>query len=313
MLIQLVLFVVGLGLIIWSANHLLKGAVGIAQRYQIPELIIGMVVVALGTSAPEFFVSMFAALHGSTDIAIGNAIGSNIANIGLGLGLVALVAPLGIKQHVLYKKFAALMTAILALWLLSLDWQLDLRDGLILLLVLSALMYWMVRTADAYIDDNEERHQEGWLHIIVGMIVLAAASEMVVWSARGIATDMGVSELLVGLTLTALGTSMPEIVTSLVSAWKKHQDIAVGNILGSNLFNGLGVIGAVTITHQAALSHAMLYRDFVFHAAITLFLLILFVIPKRYLLDRFKGALVLSFFVVYIVILYQQEVAPILE
>lgn len=313
MLTQIILFIVGLGLIIWSANHLLKGAIGIAQRYQISELIIGMVVVALGTSAPEFFVSMLAALHGSTDISIGNAIGSNIANIGLGLGLVALVAPIHIKQHILYKKSSALMIAIVILWVLSIDWRLDFKDGLVLIFVLSTLMYWMVRTADAYIDENKERYREGWLHVIVGMVVLAGASELVVWSAKNIAQDIGISELLVGLTLTALGTSMPEIVTSLVSAWKKHQDIAVGNILGSNLFNGLGVIGAVTFVHWADLNRAMLYRDFVFHAAITLLLLALFLIPKRYLLDRFKGVLLVSFFITYIIILYQQEVAPILK
>ncbi len=337
MLIQLIAFFAGLALIIWSANLLVKGAVGIAQRYRISQLIIGMVIVGLGTSAPEFFVSMLAALRGATEVALGNAIGSNIANIGLGLGLAALVIPIHIKRHIFLKKFSMLGIAILAVWLLAMDWQLDFKDvlalfgtlgqttqvqanfeldfvdGLLLLLVLVALMYWMIRTADEYEDDGQSRHREGWLHILIGTAVLVGAAELIVWSAIGIANHFGVSELLVGLTMTALGTSLPEIVTSLVSAWKKREDIAVGNILGSNLFNGLGVIGAIAMVGDAQMRNEVLYRDFFVNAMITLLLLILFLIPQRYCLYRVKGVLILLFFSAYIGLLYQQEVSAVLE
>ena len=337
MFIQLSVFVVALALVVWSANLLIKGAVGIAQRYRISELVIGMVIVGLGTSAPEFFVSMLAALHGSTEVAFGNAIGSNIANIGLGLGLAALILPIHIKQPILYKKFIMLGVAIIAVWLLAMDWrldwndilallstwgrtteiptyfQLDIKDGLLLLLILSLLMYWMVRSAGAYEDDGQPRHHEGWLHILIGIAVLVGAAELIVWSAVGIAQRLGVSELLVGLTMTALGTSLPEIVTALVSAWKKREDIAVGNILGSNLFNGLGVIGSIAIVSSAQIRNEVLYRDFLMNAAITLLLLILFLVPQRYCLYRFKGVLILLFFCAYIALLYQQEVSLVLK
>ena len=337
MLIQLTAFFAGLALIIWSANLLITGAIGIAQRYKISQLIIGMVIVGLGTSAPELFVSMLAALQGSTEAAWGNAIGSNIANIGLGLGLAALVIPIHIKHHILCKKFSMLGIAILAVWLLAMDWQLDFQDvfallstlgqttqvqtnfelgfvdGLLLLLVLFVLMYWMIRTADEYKDDGQDRHREGWPHILIGIVVLVGAAELIVWSAIGIANRFGVSELLVGLTLTALGTSLPEIVTSLVSAWKRREDIAVGNILGSNLFNGLGVIGAIAMVGDSQMRSEVLYRDFLVNAMITLLLLILFLIPQRYCLYRVKGVLILLFFSAYIVLLYQQEVSAVLK
>ena len=336
MLIQLIAFGVGLALIVWSANLLIKGAIGIAQRYRISELIIGMIIVGLGTSAPEFFVSMLATLHGSTEVALGNAIGSNIANIGLGLGLAALLLPIHIKRHILCKKFSMLGIAILAVWLLSMDWQLglndiyallstlghttqvqanfglDTSDGWLLLLILFVLMYWMVRTADEYEDDGQGRHHEGWGHILIGMVILVGASELIVWSAIGIASRLGVSELLVGLTMTALGTSLPEIVTSLVGAWKKREDIAVGNILGSNLFNGLGVIGAIAIVGDAQMRSEILYRDFLTNTMITLLLLILFLAPQRYCLYRVKGIVILLFFFAYIGLLYQQEVSSVL-
>ena len=337
MLIQSVAFFAGLALIVWSANLLIKGAVGIAQRYRISELIIGMIIVGLGTSAPEFFVSMLAALHGSTEVAFGNVIGSNIANIGLGLGLAALILPIHIKQHILCKKFIMLGIAILAVWLLAMDWRLgledifvllttlgqttevqayfklDFTDGLLLLLILVVLMYWMVRTADEYEDDGQKRHHEGWLHILIGIAVLVGAAELIVWSAIGIANHLGVSELLVGLTMTALGTSLPEIVTALVSAWKKREDIAVGNILGSNLFNGLGVIAAIAMVGNAEMRSEVLYRDFLVNALITLLLLILFLVPQRYCLYRFKGIVILLFFSAYIGLLYQQEVSSVLQ
>ena len=337
MLLQLFAFFAGLVLIIWSANLLIKGAVGIAQRYRIPELIIGMVIVGLGTSAPELFVSMLAVLHGSPETAFGNAIGSNIANIGLGLGLAALLVPIHIKRHIFAKKFIMLSIAIIAVWLLAMDWRLhvddifallsslgqttevstsfklDIKDGIILLLLLFGLMYWMVRSVDAYEDSGQERYNQGWLHILISIVVLVSAAELIVWSAIGIAHRFGVSELLVGLTMTALGTSLPEIVTSLVSVWKKREDIAVGNILGSNLFNGLGVIGAIALVGGTQMSSEVLYRDFLVNAMITLLLLILFLMPPRYCLYRVKGVLILLFFSAYIGLLYQQEVSSVLQ
>jgi len=336
-LLQLAAFFVGLALIIWAADLLVRGAIGIAQRYKISELIIGMVIVGLGTSAPEFFVSMLAALRGATDVALGNAIGSNIANIGLGLGLTTLLIPIHIKRSVFGKKFIMLGIALVALPLLAMDSSVDFNaalallttlgqateiqthyalnfvDGLLLLATLFVLMYWMVRTAAVYEDGEPKQHREGWWYIVVGSVVLVAAAELIVWSAIGIASRLGVSELLVGLTMTALGTSLPEIVTSLVSAWKRRAAIAVGNILGSNLFNGLGVIGAIAIVSGAEMRAEVLYRDFLMNAAITLLLFILFLIPQRYRLYRFKGILILLFFSAYIGLLYQQEVSPTLE
>jgi len=273
MLLPSLAVLTGFVILTWGADRFVAGAAATARDLGVPTLVIGLTVVGFGTSAPEILVATTAALQGNTSLAIGNAIGSNIANIALVLGATALVAPLRVHSTVLRREFPVLMVIMLVTLMLLTNGRLDFNDGLFLLGGLVVLLYWLVNLGlrarqsdpmrseyDAEIPQMRLGRALTWM--IIGLVALLASSKLLVWGAVEIATQFGVSDLVIGLTVVAIGTSLPELATSLVSALKKEHDIAIGNIIGSNMYNLLAVLGIPALIHPAEFPEAVLTRDF---------------------------------------------------
>lgn len=247
--------IVGLALLVWSADRFVEGSASTARYFGMPPLLIGMVIVGFGTSAPEMVVSALAAFEGSPGIALGNAYGSNIANIALILGVTALISPIMVHSTVLRKELPILtLLTILSVALIA-DLDLSRLDALVLLPVFGGLMAWTIyqglkRKDDSLANEIEAETSEKemplkravfWL--VVGLLMLIASSRILVWGAVEIAQIFGVSDMIIGLTVVAVGTSLPELASSVIAARKGEHDIALGNVLGSNLFNTLAVVG----------------------------------------------------------------------
>ncbi len=305
----------GIGLLMWSADRMMRGAVVVARLLGISAVGIG-IVIGFGTSAPELLVSTLAALNDTPQIAIGNALGSNIANIGLVLGAVSIAHAITVKAQVMTVKFTILGAATVTLGLVLADSELGVDDGVILVSALFLILYLLVRNLPAEAEEEvgeDVRHPGAglaWAWFGGGLAVLLLASHLIVRSATGIAQHFGVSELLIGLTIVAVGTSLPELAATVASTWRKHHDITVGNILGSNLFNSLGVVGIAALLSPATLPGKVLQRDFFAGVTLTLALLLLLTLaPRRLQLGRLKGALLLGGFCLYQWLLYRQEVA----
>ena len=263
----------GLALLVWSADRFVEGAAAVAGHLGLPPLLIGMVVVGFGTSAPEMLVSALAASQGNPGIALGNAYGSNITNIGLILGLTALISPIAVHSRVLRKELPILIgvTALAGfqLW----DGELSRADAWTLLAVFTGLMGWTIfeglrQRADSLSGDFEQElaarrmplgRAMGWL--VVGLLLLIVASRVLVWGAVEIAHALGVSDLIIGLTIVAVGTSLPELAASLIAIRKGEHDLAVGNVLGSNLFNTLAVVGIAGAIHPMRVPPEVFSRD----------------------------------------------------
>jgi cation:H+ antiporter len=267
-------FVVGLVLLVLSADKFVDGAAAIANHYGMPPLLIGMVVVGIGTSAPEMVVSAFAALQDNPGLALGNAYGSNISNIALILGITALISPIPVQSQVLRQELPILTGVTLLAGYQLLDGQLSALDAWVLIATLAVVMFWLVRQSmtnrgdamsQAAVDEANERHipaKRAWLLLGSGLMVMMASSRALVWGAENMARGLGVSDLVIGLTVVAIGTSLPELVSSVVAARKQQHALALGNILGSNLFNTLGVVGIAGAIAPAAIDPSMLTRDF---------------------------------------------------
>ena len=270
MIIDYLAIVAGFILLIWSADRFVTGAAATARNFDVPPLIIGLTIVALGTSAPEMMVAGFAAYNGSPTMAIGNALGSNITNITLVLGIAALITPLDVHSRIIKKELPILLLATFMAMALMRDMTLSRFDGFVLLSLLFLLMWWITRqgirnqTSDALTDEYiEELPAEistskavSWL--VVGLILLIASSKVIVWGAVNVATDLGISELLIGLTVIAIGTSLPELAASITGALKNEHDIAIGNVVGSNLFNTLGVLAIPGLIQPSEFPDAIL-------------------------------------------------------
>jgi cation:H+ antiporter len=281
MLSEIVAILAGFALLIWAADRFVTGAAAIATNLGVPTLVVGLTIVGLGTSAPEILVSTIASLDGNPGLAIGNAIGSNITNIGLILGITALVMPLSVASRTLMREYPLLLGISLLTLILVLDQHLGLMDGIILIILLAGVMYLMYRTArqgaDAelareIIAEMPETMQTGravfWL--IAGLLGMIIASRLLVWGAVEIARWLGVSDLIIGLTIVAIGTSLPELAASITSALKKEADLAIGNVLGSNLFNLLAVLPVAAIITPGDISEEIPLRDIPVMLALTL-------------------------------------------
>lgn len=276
--------VAGFALLIWGADRFVVGAAGVARNLGVPALLIGLTVVALATSAPEILVSVSASLDGNSDLAIGNAIGSNIANIALVLGAAALLRPLNVRSTVLRREMPALLAVTLLCVMLLLDNELSRLDGALLLAGLVVVMHWLVRLAtvppdaDPMAVEIEAEIPAGipmanaLLWLVVGLGVLLGGSEMLVWGAHNLAVALSVSDLVIGLTVVAVGTSLPELAVSMVSALKKEHDIALGNIVGSNMFNCLAVIGPAGLIDPMVFDPSLLQLHLPVMIAVTLVL-----------------------------------------
>lgn len=315
MLLSILAVIFGLALLVWSADRFVEGASATAYNLGVSTLIIGITVIGFGTSAPEILISVIAVFEGTPDLAIGNALGSNIANIGLILGITALILPLGIASRLIRREYPILIAATLLLAVLLLDRFLDIRDGLLLLgallLAMGYLIWFSLRDeGDAMEAELEQEiprmstpHALAWT--LVGLLLLIGSSKLLVWGAVDIATALGVSELVIGLTIVALGTSLPELAASIAGVRKGEPDLVIGNIIGSNLFNSLAVIGIPALMTDFAVAEQAITRDLPIMAGLTLLLLALSFLPPRCcLLTRAKGALLLLCFVAYQTLLY---------
>ncbi|AWL11031.1 Inner membrane protein [Saliniradius amylolyticus] len=282
--------VVGLVILVWSADRFIEGAAATAKHAGMPTLIIGIVVIGFGTSAPEMVVSALAAADGNPGLALGNAYGSNITNIALIIGTTALIAPIAVRSQILRKEMPLLLlVTLLAGWQLY-DGFLSRLDAVVLLGMLFAIMGWSVIQAmrnrgtvkDSYMDNVDEElaaHpmplKKALLWLFAGLVLLVISSRMLVWGAVSIAQAFGVSDLIIGLTIVAIGTSLPELASGIAAARKGEHDLALGNVLGSNLFNTLAVVGIAASIDPLAVAPEVLQRDWVVMAVLSLALLVM--------------------------------------
>jgi cation:H+ antiporter len=302
----------GLALLVWSADRFVEGSASVAHHFGMPPLLIGIVIVGFGTSAPEMVVSAISSSQGNPGIALGNAYGSNITNIGLILGLTALISPITVHSQVLRKELPILICiTALAAWQLW-DGQITRVDALVLLGVFGGLMAWTIREGlQKRIDPlGTDIEQELGIHamtlqraivwLFIGQILLIASSRILVWGAVEIAHGFGVSDLIIGLTIVAIGTSLPEMASSIIATRKGEHDIALGNILGSNLFNTLAVVGIAGTIHPMSVGPDVFSRDILVMAVLTVSLFIFsYGFRKQGRINRVEGAVLLACYIGY--------------
>lgn len=302
----------GLWILIRSSDQFVDGAAGVARHLGISPIIIGMVVVGFGTSAPEMVVSAFSALEGKPSLALGNAFGSNIANIGLILGITALIKPIQVHSKLLSRELPLLSGVTVGLLLLLGDGRLSRLDGILLMLIFAAAITWTVwiarkrpddellQNADADLRGRGKPLRSSVLHLIVGLLLLMASSRLLVWGAVELATMAGVSELIIGLTVVAVGTSLPELASTIAAVRQGEHDLAIGNVVGSNLFNTLAVVGIACTIKPFDLDPEILTRDFPVMTVLTLSLyLIGYGRNGRGRINRIEGGLLLGSFAGY--------------
>ena len=331
MILSIVAIVVGLVLLVWSADRFVDGAVGVARFLGMSTFLIGMVIVGFGTSAPEMVVSILSAMNDTPQLALGNAYGSNIANIALILGTTALIAPVVVQKQAMSRDIPVLLAMTVLTVLLLWDGNVSLVDGVVLLVAFAAIMTFNIlselrqkrkRKKSAEVHDELESESteqvsivKSSLLLLLGLVLLIVSSRMLVWGAINVAQALGVSDLLIGLTIVAVGTSLPELASSIAAARRGENDLAVGNVIGSNIFNTLVVVGlAAVIAPIKAMEPEVLIRDLPIMSALTL-LLFFICIPfkkkngKRVSgFGRIGGAFFLSLYIAYLVLLGIQSV-----
>ena len=320
MLYNIAAIIAGFLLLIWSADRFVCGAAATARNLNISPLIIGLTIVGFGTSAPEMLVAAIASIEASPGLAVGNAIGSNIANITLVLGMAALVMPLDVHSRILRKELPLLLGAMLLMLLLIQDNHLGRTDGLILTSSVLLLMWWVTRQAilnkaeDPMYGEFEKElpkpmsTQYAVLCLLIGLVFLVISSKILVWGAVQIAIEFGVSDLLIGLTIVAIGTSLPELAASIAAALKNEHDIAIGNVVGSNMFNTLAVMGIPGLIYPSTLDAGVLDRDVPVVFVLTIALVIMAYGFKGHgRINRIEGTILLACFVGYQVLLYFTE------
>ncbi len=305
---------VGLALLVWSADRFIEGSATIARYFGMPSLLIGMVIIGFGTSAPEMVVSALAAYQGNPGLALGNAYGSNISNIALILGLTALISPIAVHSQVLRKELP-ILTAVTAVsaWQLQ-DGAVTRIEAIVLLILFGGVMAWniwqgMRKQPDTLGREIEESLEAKTLpmskavfSLLAGLVLLVVSSRILVWGAVEIALAFGVSDLVIGLTIVAVGTSLPELASTLAAVRKNEHDIAIGNVLGSNMFNTLAVVGIAGVIQPISVETKVFTRDMLVMAVLTLSL---FVVcygfrgrPGR--INRLEGGVLLISYIAYI-------------
>lgn len=311
--------ILGFIALVWSADKFLSGAASTANHLGVSKMLIGLTVVSLGTSTPEILVSATAAWEGTSLLAVGNAIGSNIANIGLVLGLTAIIAPLPFSQTVLKAELPWLLGATVLTLILLFDLYLSPLDGLLLFGGLGLILWRLVKnqqTAGAEVSDSIQEELDELQHmpkrqaifwLVAGLLVLLVSAQVLVWAATEIAATLGVSELIIGLTIVAVGTSLPELAATVGSAMKGHSDIAIGNVVGSNILNVLAVLPLPGIIGGTEIDLIVLWRDCGMMLALTLLLaLFAYAIGSRPVITRFEGLVMLAAWCGYNLVLVNQ-------
>ena len=312
MLLASLAVVGGLLLLIWSADRFVEGAAAVAAHYSISPLLIGMVIIGFGTSAPEMTVSAFAAVEGNFGLALGNAYGSNIANIGLILGVTVMICPIAVQSVVVRKEIPILLGITALSAVLLADGQLARFDALVLLGVFAALMAWSIfeglqnrddpmgAEVQEKVEEKSASLRKSLVWVVIGLLLLIASSRLLVWGAVEIASGLGVSDLLIGLTIVAVGTSLPEFAASVSAARKGQSDLALGNILGSNLFNTLAVVGIAGGINPTLVPQEILHRDLLVVGLLTAGLLVVcFGFKGTGRINRFEGTLLFASYVGY--------------
>ncbi|ANP75510.1 MULTISPECIES: calcium/sodium antiporter [unclassified Vibrio] len=312
MLLEAIAFlVIGLGFLVWSADKLVYGAAALARNVGISPLVIGMTILAMGSSAPEMMVSATAALDGKTDTAVGNVLGSNIANIALILGITALIKPLSISSGIIRRELPLMIGVTVLAGALLWDNHLGFYEGVLLFVLFAAFLFAMLqisrnekKNGDAFLEEQESEIPEGVsnpkavMWVIIGLIVLPLSANMLVDNAVVIAKYFGMSDLVIGLTIIAVGTSLPELAASLAGVMKGEDDMAVGNIIGSNVFNILAVMGIPGILNPSILSEFAMGRDFWVMLGVSL-LLVVMALGKSRSVNRIEGGVLIVTFVAY--------------
>lgn len=311
-----IFLLIGFALLIKGADYFVEGASSIARRFRIPTLIIGLTIVAFGTSAPEAAVSITSALKGANEIALGNIIGSNIFNLLLVVGVAAMISPLRVKKSMIYKEFpfTVLSSAVLLILIQDRIFQdtdlqrLNRGDGLILLLFFSIFMYYLIEVAITSKEEGEEIQLmslgKSILLTLGGIVGIVIGGQLVVDSASDIALAWGMSQNLVGLTIVAVGTSLPELVTSIVAARKGESDIALGNVIGSNLFNIFFILGVSSCIHPIAVS-SNIVTDGLFLFIITLVAYLFAVTKKK--INRMEGGILALIYIAYMCFIIMRD------
>ncbi|HNY44134.1 MAG: calcium/sodium antiporter [Bacteroidota bacterium] len=306
--------IIGIILLILSGNYLVKSSSNLAKYFKIPPIIIGVTIVSFGTSAPELFVSASASLNGLSDVAIGNAIGSNIANLGLVLGLSALIVAVPIKKSLIKLDYSVLMFSAILFGVLALDYKITRLDGAILILAMLIYIFIIIRLLKKNkieTAETEEESQQKIYHPFVSLLIIIAScgglvfgSDFLVDGAVSLATKMGVSERIISLTVVAIGTSLPELTTSVIAAIKRNFDISIGNVVGSNIFNTLFIVGTSACINPLTVNPSTLKIDYPAMLIFYVLLGVFFLPVKRLRISRFEGLILIIAYVIYSYIIF---------
>ncbi len=313
MLIVILKIVGGIALLLFSGKYLVKGGVELTKYFNISKLVVGMTVVALGTSAPELLVSVQAAIKGAPEISIGNVIGSNIANIALVLASTIIILPMFVKKQTVKLDWPIMIVAFVMLFVFMLDDQLSFYEGCIFIVSLIAYVWIEIRyslnqskngNGDEQTEDKIFSIPVAILVIVVSSIGLAFGADFLVDGASMLARMLNVSDRVISISIVAVGTSLPELTASIIAASKKETDISVGNIIGSNIFNIFAILGATAMIHPITFNHADFMQDLIWMGAIGLFLFLAFLPYKKRFINRYKGVIMLCGYIVYMLLLF---------
>jgi len=317
---DILIIIAGFVILLWGADRFVNGASSIASNLGISPLVIGLTIVGLGTSAPEILISAVSSFEGNPDLAIGNAIGSNITNVALVLGFTALVIPLSVRSETLKREYPMLLAVTVVSMILLMDGHFSRIDGATLTIGLFIVLYSITmismrtRKSDPIVHEFEDEIPtdvstgRAVFLFILGLGLLLLGSKLLVNGAVSIATALGVSDVIIGLTIVAIGTSLPELAASIVSAYRKEHDIAIGNIIGSNMFNLLAVLGLPGLIRPGPLPEDLMTRDFPLMAGLIVLMFAMaygFRGPGR--INRFEGAILLCIFIGYQITLYYSQ------
>ncbi len=314
MVVFLCSIIIGLALLVWSADKFIDGASSIARYYGLSPLLIGMVIIGFGTSTPELVVSILASLQSNSGIAIGNAYGSNISNIALILGVTSILLPISVNSLVIRKELPILLTISLISIFLLIDLELSRIDAIVLLAIFGGLVYWSIRESirssrDSFAQIVNEKIEtsslkKSYFLLCGGLLLLIISSRILVFGAVGLAEAFGVPDLIVGLTVVAVGTSLPEFASSIIAAKKGESDLALGNILGSNLFNSLVVVGGAGLISPIQINREVLNRDIGTMFGVTILLFIFcYGYRKQGRINRIEGTIFVNIYFIYTIYL----------
>jgi len=311
MLLSFALIFIGIALLVWSADRFTDGASAVARNFGVSPLVVGLTIVAMGSSAPEIFVSVTASLGNSPGLAIGNAIGSNIANIALVLGVTALVTPLQVNSNILKREFPVLFAVTTIAGVGLSDLYLDFTDGIILISGMFIYLFWLIRVSirskgehDLMLEEMVEElpeempNRQAFFWVIIGIILLPLSSQILVSGATRVALHFGVSDFTIGLTIVALGTSLPELAASVAGVLKNEHELAIGNVIGSNIFNLLAVLGLAGVIRPTSIDESVMHSDYLLMLILTVMIFFMaygFRGPGR--INRYEGGILFSIYI----------------